>query len=247
MLTVAAAYCSHCGDRDNNEDSAGVFEGGRVCLVADGMGGAAGGEVASQIATQTVEAAVAGGFLTSSMAAERLEEALRRIMGEANSRIVEASHDAGNLAGMGTTLTVAVICDRDLTYAHIGDSRLYHWREGRGEQLTQDHTRMQELLNKSLRSPDQTRAIPYANTLVKYLGTSRDIEPQIGRQEVHSGDRLLICSDGLYNPVKPAQLWEILGEGRPEEAAEQLVSAAKACGRDCKLDNVTALVVVLED
>jgi len=246
MLTVAAAYCSHCGDRDNNEDSAGVFEGGRVCLVADGMGGAAGGEVASQIATQTVEAALAGGLLTSSMAPERLEEVLRRIMGQANSRIVEASHDAGNLTGMGTTLTVAVIRDRDLTYAHIGDSRLYHWRQGRAEQLTQDHTKMHELLKKYPRSPDQTRAIPYANTLVKYLGTSRDVEPQIGRQKLHSGDRLLICSDGLYNPVKPAKLWEILGERRPEEAAEQLVSAARACGKECKLDNMTALVVALE-
>ena len=247
MFRVEAAYCSDRGDRDNNEDVAGVFEEGRVCLVADGMGGAMGGEVASQIATQTVETAVADGFLTSSLAAKSLDAVLKWIIGEANSRIVEASPDAGSLRGMGTTMTMAVVGESDVTYAHIGDSRLYHWRAGRGLQLTEDHTRTQELLNKRRLSPDQVRALPYANTLVRYLGTTSEVEPQIGSHALHTGDRLLICSDGLYNPVQPAQLWEILGECRPAEAAEQLVSAAKTCREDCKLDNITALVIAVGD
>lgn len=245
MLSVAAAYHSDAGDRDRNEDRAAVFECGRVCLVADGIGGAPRGGVASGIAVQTVQKSVAHGTLSAAAADESLTVALRGVMERANRRIVDASHATRACVGMGTTLTLVVIGENALYFAHVGDSRLYHWRDGKGQQLTEDHTRGRELLQMGL-PPDQVATLRHTNALVKFLGTTREVQPQLGSHRLRPGDRLLLCTDGLYNPLGPQTLWRTLGESRrAEDAARGLVAAAKR-NSTVELDNVTALVVAVD-
>lgn len=243
MLRIEAGFHSDQGDRENNEDCAAVLAAGCAVAVADGMGGHGGGEVASALAVETVRRAVAGGLLEKLTGEEIGRRLLKELFAEANQQILEAGRKTLNLRGMGTTLTLALIRGERLFFAHVGDSRLYLCQAGRWAQLTQDHTQAQELVDRGWISPAEATRSKYRHVLTRCLGMPRTVEPHLGALEVHSGARLLLCSDGLYNELGPERLTELMAADRPpKELAESLVAAAGDHGRE-GLDNITALVV----
>ena len=242
MLRIEAGCSSDRGDRENNEDRAGIFCGGRVCAIADGMGGQAGGEVASDLAVETVQRG-AGSYLATEAEEQAILPGLKELFAEANQRILAAGRDDLDLGEMGTTLTVGLVRGERLFFAHVGDSRLYLWRRDHCEQLTTDHTEAQELVRQGWLSQEASSRSIYRHVLSRWLGTIRPVEPQLGERQLQAGDRLLLCSDGLYGEIEALALGELLGSASaPQETADALVAAAKQNGSG-KLDNITAVVV----
>jgi len=245
MLRIEADFHSDQGDRDRNEDRAAVVADGQVCAVADGMGGHRGGEVASRLAVETVARWVASGDL-GALSEKAVYSQLQAVCTEANQQILAAGDDGAELLDMGTTLTLARIAGDRLFFAHLGDTRLYRWREGRCEQLTEDHTQAQEFVRQGWLSAAAAARSRYRHVLSRCLGTSRAVEPQLGTRVLRAGDRLLLGSDGLYGEVEPERLSHLLGEDLPaKELACRLVAAARQSGRRGQ-DNITALVVRLD-
>lgn len=226
------AAATHPGRvRNNNEDSyapeaSGAGDGPILLMVADGMGGAIGGEIASQLA---VEHAATGSGSPSD-----------RVM-RANHAVVDRTLSDPGLAGMGTTLTLAELGPEGIIrLAHVGDSRAYLWREGDLRQITDDHTVVAEQLAAGHISPTDAATHPQRSMLTRVLGISADLEVDSLTEETVAGDRLLICSDGLTNMVEDQQIAEILSEGTPEEAVWALIEEANRAGGH---DNVTVVVV----
>ncbi len=246
MLRIEAGFHSDQGDRENNEDRAEILADGRVCVVADGLGGHGGGEVASRLAVETVQRAVAAGLLEELAGEDSTYRGLQRLFSEANRQILTTGQDVRHLRGMGTTMTLALISGERLFFAHVGDSRLYLWQDGQGEQLTEDHTQAREFVDHGWLSPAEAEHSRYRHVLTKCLGVIWTIKPQLGARQLRAGTRLLLCSDGLYNEVEPERLSSMLAADQPPgELAGLLVTAAKGNGRT-GLDNMTALVVRLD-
>jgi PPM family protein phosphatase len=210
-----------------------------VFAVADGMGGHAAGEVASQLAIWTISAVPD----FSEVSPEDLPEFLREQFNQANEAILADTLETPEHAGMGTTLTVLVFSAdlEEASYAHVGDSRLYRCRDGHLEQLTRDHTWVQDQLDLGTITPDQARLHPLSSILSRALGTNDTTEVDIGSAEVRPGDTFLLCSDGLSNMLPDDTIEEILrGNTSAESLAEALVDEANAHGG---VDNITAVVV----
>ena len=229
------AAATHPGRvRTNNEDSyspeaSGSGPGPVVLMVADGMGGAVGGEVASQVA---VEHASTG----SGTPVERI--------GRANQAVVARSLSEPALAGMGTTLTLAELGDDGVvTMGHVGDTRAYLWRQGVLEQKTADHTVVAEQLAAGHISAADAATHPQRSMLTRVLGISHDLEVDTLLIETSPGDRLLICSDGLTNMVEDERIGELLAGGAPEETVWSLIEEANRAGGH---DNITVVVVDVE-
>ena len=219
--------------RATNEDSYMVRN--RLYVVCDGMGGASAGEIASQIACQSLLA------LDPRRAAE---DDLRKAVEEANEAIVERSLEEDTLMGMGTTLTAALAGDHDLVLAHVGDSRAYLLREGKLQQITEDHSWVGELVRRGELTAAQAAVHPHRSVITRALGTESDIEPDIVRLEVKPGDRLVLCTDGLSGMVPDARLASILtGSDDVQAIADSLVQEALAEGGE---DNVTVVVIFVE-
>ncbi|HSL11587.1 MAG TPA: Stp1/IreP family PP2C-type Ser/Thr phosphatase, partial [Actinomycetota bacterium] len=201
--------------------------------VADGMGGHRGGDVASQLALETVERMFREGHGT-------LEEQIR----EANRAVFARSAEDRSVAGMGTTLTAALVREGQVHLAHVGDSRAYLLRAGALRQLTRDHTLVDRMLRAGEISEAEAEVHPHRNVLTRVVGTEPDVsvdERDVGLLE---GDRLLLCSDGLTNMVTEDQIQAILEATptNPQEAADRLVRAANRAGG---VDNITVLVLDL--
>lgn len=244
VLTIRADYCSEQGDREANEDQAAILADGRIFLVADGMGGQRGGGVASRIAAETVSDA--GRACLEYREEDAVFGELERIFSDANERLMAAARQDAALWGLGTTLTLGVISGGQLFFGHLGDSRLYTWRRGFCEQITEDHTRAREFVNQGLLSEEEAACSAQRNVLTRYLGTASAVDPQLGRRQLQPGDRLLLCSDGLYNSLGSERIVGLLGgDMGPRELAEQLVGEALEKGGE-NLDNVTALMVMIE-
>jgi serine/threonine protein phosphatase PrpC len=220
--------------RNNNEDSFAPETSGRstgpvVLMVADGMGGAIGGEIASQLA---VEHASAG-------AGSPIERVIR-----ANEAVVERTLSEPGLAGMGTTLTLAEFGENGVVnLAHVGDSRAYLLHQGLLEQLTDDHTVVAEQLAAGHISPADAVTHPQRSMLTRVLGISPDVEVDSITFDSAAGDRLLICSDGLTNMVEDERVAQLLAKGSPEEAVWALIEEANRAGGH---DNITVVVVDVE-
>jgi serine/threonine protein phosphatase PrpC len=229
------AAASHKGRvRNNNEDSYAPATAGRgtgpvVLMVADGMGGAIGGEIASQLA---VEHASTG-------SGSPVERVIR-----ANEAVVERTVSEPGLAGMGTTLTLAEFGDDGtVNLAHVGDSRAYLWHQGLLEQLTDDHTVVAEQLAAGHISPADAVSHPQRSMLTRVLGISPEIDVDSISFDSEAGDRILICSDGLTNMVEDDRVAQLLAKGSPEEAVWALIEEANRAGGH---DNITVVVVDVE-
>jgi serine/threonine protein phosphatase PrpC len=221
--------------RRDNEDNA--FARAPVFVVADGMGGAQAGEVASKIAIEAFEQ----GLPDSGSPEQRLADRVR----EANRRIHERSRADHERAGMGTTLTAAYLDDAAVAIAHVGDSRAYLFRDGSLERLTEDHSLVEELVRQQKLTPEQAAEHPQRSIITRALGPEETVEVDTWTYPVRAGDVLLLCSDGLTSMVSEARVAEILAASDSlTPAADALIDAANGAGGR---DNITVVLFRLEE
>jgi protein phosphatase len=234
--------------RENNEDSFLVEPSMGLFAVADGMGGHAAGEVASKIAVDTIkeiilesddpdETRVARPILDGE---ELLRERLRYAMNQASIRIRQKSQMVPQYKGMGTTLTVLLIEEDVAHFSHVGDSRLYLYRDGALRRLTRDHTVVQNEIDAGRLTPELARRVPHRNILTQSVGINSTVDPDTSTRPIDPGDMFLLCSDGLTDPLSDSDLEALCGQHAPDELAEVLVQQAI---ENDTVDNVTVIVV----
>jgi serine/threonine protein phosphatase PrpC len=221
--------------RPVNEDSA--FARAPVFVVADGMGGAQAGEVASRIAVEAFEQ----GLPEDGTPAERLAARAK----EANRRIYDLSQAAQERAGMGTTLTAAYLDDSELAIAHVGDSRAYLFRGGELKRLTQDHSLVEELKARGKLTEEQAAEHPQRSIITRALGPEPTVEVDTWNYPVKAGDVLLLCSDGLTSMLSEDRVAAILRDADTlQHAAQSLIDEANEAGGR---DNITVVLFRLEE
>jgi serine/threonine protein phosphatase PrpC len=238
-VTPLSAAVSHVGKiRSNNQDSG--YAGRHLFIVADGMGGHAGGDVASAIATKRLAEAD-----TDYPGAEDAEQALRSAMIAANSLLAETVFEHSELTGMGTTVSGILRVGDQVALAHIGDSRIYRFRDGELEQVTADHTFVQRLVDSGRITAEEAAVHPRRSVLMRVLGDV-DAAPEIDTKilDTQPGDRWLLCSDGLSSYVSEERLGTILGSVRsPQDAADRMVKESLDHGAP---DNVTVVIADID-
>ena len=224
--------CTNVGKvRKNNEDSLLVAEP-NIFVAADGMGGAAAGEVASKILVDTVK-----NFLAN--VPEPLDEkVLSKSILKSNAAILREAEENSNLRGMGTTATILHIYKDQAYFAHVGDSRLYRLKNSALEQMTLDHSYVESLVRKGELTPAQAKVHPMKNILTQAVGAMEEIQVETGNFKVEGGEKFLLCTDGLTNMVDDDEIKKILIESK--NPAEDLINAALEGGGH---DNITAIVV----
>ncbi len=236
MFQGSSAAVSHTGRvRANNQDSG--FAGSNLFVVADGMGGHAGGDVASSLAIGRISA-----LDHSFDSAADAEQALRQALTDTAADIIEAVATRPELAGMGTTVSAILMVDDYAAIAHIGDSRIYLFREGDLTQITTDHTFVQRLVDSGRITPEEARYHPRRSVLMRVLG-DMDAHPEIDSfvMPTRAGDRWLLCSDGLCGVVEDAHTAKVLAAGHaPGRTADQLLKLTLDAGAP---DNVTVVIV----
>lgn len=223
--------------RRANEDA--LFARAPVFVVADGMGGAQAGEVASS----TVVAAFGEGLpdLTA-------EQALIEVIRIANARIHEMSRADVHRAGMGTTVTAAHVGEHDIAVAHVGDSRAYRWRDGELERLTEDHSLVEELRRQGKLTAEQAEEHPQRSIITRALGPEPDVVVDTASYRARAGDLYLLCSDGLTSMISEARVAEILAASAPGEALESVARRLVAAANDAGgRDNITVVLFRVEE
>jgi len=228
--------------RTLNQDAKLVAEGATLFAVADGMGGHQGGEVASAIAVETLEAT----------ALEPTTSSVVEAVKEANRRIFARGADAPELRGMGTTLVAISLVrtgdaenSEEIAWVNVGDSRVYLLRDGEMRQLSRDHSLVEDLRRGGQLSDEEAASYPQRNILTRALGIDTDVQVDTGSVLPFRDDRFLLCSDGLFNEVDDPAIIEVLtGIDDPDAAADELVRRANAGGGR---DNITCVVVVVAD
>ena len=227
--------------RTANQDSYFVDdELGRFFIVADGMGGHAGGQEASKIATEVIYAYLRQHW-DSPLASDIL---LKEAVEKANLSIIEDQQTHPERRDMGTTVVVLIFRDEQPLCAHVGDSRLYRLRGSHLEQITDDHTWVGMALKKGEINAEQAKLHPWRHVLSQCLGREDLQHIDIQEFEIRSGDRLLICSDGLTEEVGDEQIETALTNlNSCQETAQELIDAAKAAGGS---DNITVVIVEQE-
>jgi len=230
--------------RETNEDSIGCFvppdplaleRKGFLYVVADGLGGHKAGEVASSSAVARL-----GEEYYSPSNHTRIEPALRQAVQAANLRIHELTHRHPEYHSMETTLSAMAMAGAQAYIAHVGDTRIYHWRAGQLTQLTSDHSEAAELVRMRILKPEKVREHPGRNSLTRTLGSRLIPRPDYLRQPIAAGDQFVLCSDGLWSELADAEISAILGANEPADACRELIDCALQ--REC-LDNVSVQVV----
>jgi serine/threonine protein phosphatase PrpC len=222
--------------RSGNEDSA--MTGSSLLAVADGIGGHAGGEVASKIAITTLASMVP--VLTApDIDTDSIEDLLLNSLHTIDGEIAHVASDEIELRGMGTTLTALLIRDGRAALLHVGDSRCYRLRGNTFEQLTHDHTVLQELLDSGTISMSEAHDHPQRSMLTQVLMGEGSVAPVLMVYEVNSKDRFLLCSDGLSSVLTEKEIKSLLKKSNRDEAVEALVEATYVNGAP---DNVTVVV-----
>ncbi|VTU40130.1 Stp1/IreP family PP2C-type Ser/Thr phosphatase [Variovorax sp. PBL-E5] len=222
--------------RTNNEDTIAFDASLGLVLLADGMGGYNGGEVASGMAIALLQASF-GRWLAHAgpmVHARALRRALQAGTDEANSAILEAGVANVQLQGMGTTLVLAAFGPQRAIVGHIGDSRCYRLRNRKLELLTRDHSLLQEQLDAGAITPEQALQSPHRNLVTRALGIERQVNLEMHEHDVQAGDLFLLCSDGLSEMVSDAQLFTLLLQdiGLSEKATLLVATANENGGRD---------------
>jgi serine/threonine protein phosphatase PrpC len=238
MLRVADHFERSDTGRARRENEDSFYARAPMFAVADGMGGAQAGEVASQLAVEVLQKGLPDGRGS-------VEERLRDLVEEANSRINALSRTDDQRAGMGTTMTLAYVGEDELSVAHVGDSRLYRLRDGHFERLTDDHTLVEELVRQGKLTPQEADTHPQRSIITRALGPEAAVEADSHTWPARDGDVYLICSDGLTSMISEAQVGEIVTSARSlADAGRRLVDAANAAGGR---DNITVILFRLED
>jgi protein phosphatase len=237
MLRAAETTCKTDTGRQRRDNEDSAFARAPVFVVADGMGGAQAGEVASRIAVEAFER----GLPDSGSPEERLAERVR----EANQQIYERSRADRGRAGMGTTLTAAYVDDTHVAIAHVGDSRAYLFRDGSLQRLTQDHSLVDELVRRGKLTEEQAAEHPQRSIITRALGPEPDVEVDTWTYPARAGDVVLLCSDGLTSMISEERVQAILAEHDSlDVAADALIREANEAGGR---DNITVVLFRLEE
>jgi protein phosphatase len=254
--------------RENNEDKFDFLEPdepsvlarkGRFYAVADGMGGHQAGQIASELALKTVfrtyyDGKGVGGrvkgvgaepshptpYTLSPTPLPDVGEALTKALCEANRYLLDVARTIPERSGMGTTLTGAVVREDELYVVHVGDSRCYLLRGGRMEQVTEDHSWVQEQVRRGAMTLEDAEMSPFKNVITRSLGAAPEVEPDLVAIKLEPGDRILLCSDGLNGMIDDTELFAVAQRGSASVAAWNLVDRAVENGGK---DNVTVLVL----
>jgi protein phosphatase len=240
--------------RKGNEDSHFVNPEQNLFVVADGMGGHAAGEVASRIAVESINEFICltggdeeitwpfGLDENISYDGNRLKTAIRF----ANKKVIEATREKTEYEGMATTVAAVLVDDTAANLGHVGDSRVYLFRDGSVRQLTSDHSWVNEQLLSGVISADQARSHPLRNVVTRALGGKADLQVEMQVHKIEAGDILMLCSDGLTTMLPDDEMSKLMKEAGDDlrEAAESLVAAANDRGGE---DNITVLLLKFQE
>ncbi len=231
---MKVGMATHVGKvREINEDCIG--RKGTLLVLADGMGGHQAGEVASALVVERVLALEAEG--------PDFKEALASVIQEANHVLLKYAGEHEECTGMGTTVAVVKVENGRICVAHVGDSRVYLWRQGVLTQLTEDHTLVAELVRNGGITEEQARNHPQRHILTRALGTPMEVKVEYAEYAIAPGDRVLLCSDGLTVMLSHEEIAALLSaELSPQEIAEQMVQTANEKGG---IDNISVIVAFL--
>lgn len=223
--------------RHENQDAFGVFptedKGALLAVVCDGMGGACGGKEAAETCLATLKDTLLGGDVPTDF---MLSDALSRANGMIRARTKEQGYDC-----MGTTVVLALADGEAVTLFWVGDSRAYLWRDGTLSRLTRDHSYVQSLIDEGRITEEEAKNHVHRNLITRAIGSRDTVLADSRRIPWQRGDRILLCSDGLYSMVEEKEICEILSEGdAPAHMAHVLVAAANSHGGE---DNITALIL----
>ena len=226
--------------RGSNEDSYVADGGSEIFLVADGMGGHAAGEIASQIA-----AAAAEEVLSRQESGLDMEELLQLAVEKANERVYETQKVKSEYGGMGSTLTILTFLENRYYVAQVGDSRAYLFRNNKLHQLTRDHSVVWSLYENGILSKDEISRHPQKNLITRSIGTHSEVEIDLFDDAALDGDIYLLCSDGLTDVLTDEDIRSIIknGNGNPQNIGEILIREANSRGGP---DNITVVVVCMK-
>ena len=235
MTVGRATGLSHPGRRRRRNEDSWVCDP-PLFAVADGMGGARGGEIASKLAASALGAEARGSG----------EERVAALIQEANRRVYERGAEDSSASGMGTTITVALVEDGEVAIGHVGDSRAYLIREDEIEQLTDDHSLVAELVRSGKLSPEEAETHPQRSVITRALGTDPDVDVDTFSVPAQTGDLFMICSDGLTSMVGDDTIKDVLRRRRDDldAAAKELVENANRSGGE---DNITVVFFEISD
>ncbi len=224
--------------RKNNQDTCAVFSKGNSLLmvVADGVGGNQCGEIASRLAVQTFQEEFMKGY-------EEAETFLSQAVVKANEKIRQYVSSNKECRGMATTLTATVVIYPNLYILHVGDSRAYLLRERALQRLTNDHTLVEKMKREGVLTDEEARVHPKRHVIVNALGISEKQSFDSGRILLKPGDKILLCSDGLYDELEESAIRDLLIENPPKEAVQELIKAANAAGGR---DNISVVLASLD-
>jgi len=229
--------------RRTNQDTFGVVESLALATICDGMGGVAGGEVASHVALENfLEVAKQEIGASRSADGERTKRALCRAAAAANRAVrARASYDT-RFRGMGTTLVAARLDGNEVTVLNVGDSRAYLVRGGMIRQVTRDHSYVAEQMRMGLMTEAEAERSPLQSAITRAIGIEDDVQPDFYTETVQAGDGLLLCSDGLRRHMKDTEIGKIVADATmtPAEICERLIATVNARGGT---DNVTCVVM----
>ncbi|MDO8300033.1 Stp1/IreP family PP2C-type Ser/Thr phosphatase [Lacisediminimonas sp.] len=246
LQRMQSAFATDVGRvRAHNEDALAVSAEYGLAIVADGMGGYNAGEVASGIATALLKEALEQRFRREpallALPARRIEKLLADEIQHANASIYAAACQEAGYKGMGTTLVLALLRERDVVIAHIGDSRAYRFRDCRLAPLTRDHSLLQQQLDAGLITAAQARAGKQKNLLTRGMGVDPEVDVDVRTHGLLPGDLILLCTDGLTDELPDSVIELVLTEAEPDldAACGELTARANAAGG---ADNITVLL-----
>lgn len=231
--------------REGNEDAIATRPELGIAVLADGMGGHRAGEVASRMAVEIVTRHFAERLAPGNGLAGEPEPVVSEAIRLANSAIYDAAQARPECQGMGSTIVVVLFSASKLCVGHVGDSRLYRLHEGRLEQLTQDHSVIQELVNRGLFTPEEARQSVAKNLVTRALGVEPDIVPDVSARRLQAGDIYLLCSDGLNDVLADEEIAELLARHGEDldTAARRMVERANERGGPDNISVILARIV----
>jgi PPM family protein phosphatase len=238
----AAALTNQGLERSRNEDSCFAASSGEKALlvVADGMGGHRAGNVASNLVIKEAEKAWIKLEKLSPEAGADIRIIIEDFIQDANRLIIEEADQNPNQKGMGTTVTAALLCERNLTVGHVGDSRAYLIDGENMKQITRDHSLPEHLIESGQITQEEARCHPQRHILTRALGISEKLTVDLFAEQVKQGSAVLLCTDGLTNMVQDEEILATVNSySDPQQVAEALVEQANKCGG---LDNITVVI-----
>ena len=241
---MRAGGCSDAGQvREENQDVFAVRENLGVALLADGMGGTRAGGVAAEIAVDAALEHLTGVLKRQSLGAAALSAAVK----QANDRVIGMSNAISSYRGMGTTLVATALIDESRGYvAHVGDSRAYRFRAGELQQITKDHSLVQDWVDAGVISAAEARHAPNRNVITRAIGADRSVQADVAEIDLAADDLLLMCSDGLTGMLTDDEIAFALRTAmgsRDEDLAQTATSLVDAANRAGGTDNVTVVLI----